>query len=131
MYHRIKSQSSGKTSLLFQRVLEHNHEEMSLEDIKLYLDTGQMQLFVANTEKEIVGLVTTEVVDYPRHSSLNIAHCAGDCFENWVEFEPLLQSHAKRNKCKTMELDGRRGWEKKLSPLDYQFKSIKLHKEVN
>ena len=37
---------------LFERVLEHNHDEMSLEDIKLYLDTGQMQLFVVNTGRD-------------------------------------------------------------------------------
>ncbi len=116
---------------LFEKVLPYNNEEMTLEDIKLDLDRGDMQLFVVCIPNEIVALVTTEIVEYPQHSALNICHCAGDHLEAWIELEPMLVEHAKRNNCKAIELRGRKGWVKKLQDYNYREKNVTLIKEVS
>lgn len=80
------------------------------QDVQDYCAQGDWQLWIATRPGELVGMATTEVMDYPR-ARLLFVHLAGAREGQAVTaMWPLVQTFAASQGCSALRLVGRRGW---------------------
>ena len=65
--------------------------------------------------KDLVGICTTTIFDYPSGRRLVIGHCAGDGMDGWLHLIDTLIDFAKTHNCIGVEIIGRRGWIRALA----------------
>ena len=89
-------------------------EEYGLEDIRKLLEKRDAQLWVILTEEhELKGCLVTEILTYPRLTTLRVMFGAGEQAKEWM---PLVRDvvipWARAHHCTAIEVDGRLGWER-------------------
>ena len=92
------SYSSGKysTSDVLDLVLEYDYP-----------------LWIAFNESDIMGVVVTRFINYPRKRYLSVEMCGGKDRVTWQKpMLEMLRNWAKDNKCDAIEAHGRIGWER-------------------
>ena len=95
--------------------------EMKAEDVYGKIKDQDMQLWVVfNEETEILAVITTELVNYPRKKVCRIVTLGGDFMDDWVI----------ENNCEAMETFCRKGFKKKLETFGYDETYIVLGKEL-
>lgn len=94
---------------------DYTYGRFLVSDIKDSLMTKDQQLWVAydpETE-DVYGAVVTEILTYPRITSLVMHFTGGIELPKWkAPMLALLQEFAKNNRCSVIESYGREGWEK-------------------
>ena len=96
------------------RMAPHSEGELEPEDFFEALTEGEMQLWVAIENKDIVASMVTQVVPYPRKRVLRIISIGGDGMDRWIEQLPMVEEWALSMGCTSLECWGRRGWLKVL-----------------
>ena len=96
------------------RMAPHSEGELEPEDFFEALTEGEMQLWVAIENKDIVASMVTQVVPYPRKRVLRIISIGGDGMDRWIEQLPMVEDWALSMGCTSLECWGRRGWLKVL-----------------
>ena len=87
-----------------------------------------MQLWISWTNK-VESAVLTQITDYPKFKVCRWFLAGGFNMKHWLdEMTNQVETWAKQNKCKRIELVGRKGWLKKLK--DYEAKHIVMTKEL-
>lgn len=81
-----------------------------LKDVKRWLESGELQLWVIWSPEEVVAIFCTEVVSFPKAKVLRIAYAAGTKMRRWVGFLPKLEEWAKSEGYTEIEIEGRPGW---------------------
>jgi hypothetical protein len=117
-----------EVSSFLQSALDHSRGEISVADIYKLVRMQRMQLWlVMDVINEVpmreilLGVIVTEVIDYPSTSSLRIVALGGERFSEWeVQADDLLVDFARRNNLDRIEIVGRKGWVRKLSKLGYE-----------
>ena len=109
-----------------------SQQEMNVDDIYQKLLTTDMQLWMVFSEDaEIVSVLTTEVVLYPRMKTCRIVTLGGKDMDNWVEqFLEVLEEWALENDCVAMETACRKGFIKKLEKYGYEHTYTILTKKL-
>ena len=87
-----------------------------------------MQLWISWTDK-VESAVLTQIIDYPKFKVCRWFLAGGSHLHLWMdEMTHQVETWAKQNNCKRIELVGRKGWIKKLK--DYEAKHIVMTKEL-
>ena len=106
---------------------------ISLEDIMDLHREDKVQLWILQSPgEEVAAVLVTEVLEY-RSGSKSMKMLAGGGVGSMAAgFNLLLdtvEGSARETGCKSMIVEGRKGWERVLS--DYRFAGIVLEKELN
>jgi len=109
-----------------------SRDEMSVTDIYERLSEARMQLWlVFNEDKEIISVLTTEIIDYPRKTVCRIVTLGGKDLDIWVEdLLETIEAWALENDCVAMETVCRKGFIKKLERFGYENAYTVLVKEL-
>jgi len=109
-----------------------SRDEMSVMDIYARLSEARMQLWlVHDDDKEIVSVLTTEVIEYPRKTTCRIVTLGGEKLDVWVEdYLETIEAWALEQGCVAMETICRKGFIKKLEKFGYENAYTVLVKEL-
>tara|TARA_R100000544_G_C2218217_1_gene55853 strand:+ start:681 stop:1190 length:510 start_codon:yes stop_codon:yes gene_type:complete len=94
--------------------------------------SGQQHLWLAfNEDKEIDGVGTTELVDYPNKRMLAIQFLGGDKFNDWVwDMLEKFNGFAKESNCDGIEATARQGFWKWLKQDDFEQSYVVYEKRI-
>ena len=109
-----------------------SRDEMSVMDIYKRLSEARMQLWlVFNENREIISVLTTEIIDYPRNTVCRIVTLGGKDLDIWVQdWLETIEAWALENDCVAMETVCRKGFIKKLEKFGYENAYTVLVKEL-
>tara|TARA_R110000796_G_scaffold80454_1_gene178149 strand:+ start:1134 stop:1562 length:429 start_codon:yes stop_codon:yes gene_type:complete len=109
-----------------------SRDEMSTFDIYHKIEDGSMQLWVLSDDNtEIVSVLTTEIVEYPRKTTCRIVTLGGKDLDLWVaDWLETLEAWALEKGCVAMETCCRKGFIKKLERFGYENTYTVLGKEL-
>ena len=79
-------------------------------------------------DDEIVGCIIVEDKSYPLSPGVSVEALGGSF--NFLIVVPMIEEYYKGLGYKFVELTGRKGWERKLQPLGYEFKSVIIRKKI-
>lgn len=100
---------------MLAEIQEHSEGELKPDDFLDNLMTGNMQLWIATEDKEILMSMVTEIIKYPQKKILRVIAISGKNFKELHErFNDMIESFAIQHGCSAMELWGRKGWKKML-----------------
>ncbi len=107
-------------------------EEQNTHDIYHKIKNQEMQLWIlSNDDKEIVSVLTTEIIQYPRRTTCRIVTLGGKDLDEWVEdWLNTLETWALENGCEAIETCCRKGFAKKLEKFGYENTYTVLAKEL-
>lgn len=105
---------------LINSALDYSDYKFTEKSVRDACIRKEMQLWVAESKKNIEACAVTQIVDYPGKKILIIMFAAGKFVENWLPFIHILDKYAYHNGCRSIEIYGRKGWVKKLSPFGYE-----------
>ena len=92
----------------------HSEGELSPEDFYEAITNGDMQLWTAIKDNEIMASMVTQIVPYPRKRVLRIISIAGEEMNGWIKYLHLIEDWALSVGCTSLECWGRKGWLKIL-----------------
>ena len=105
-------------------------QDTSTSSVYKALTEGYWHLWVAIGDTGIVCAATTSFVFYPSGKMCRVETVGGDGMDKWLFALKEIEEWAKLNGCIAMDIFGRKGWEKVLAPLDYNFEAILLRKRL-
>jgi hypothetical protein len=111
---------------------DKSRDEMSVMDIYAKLSQARMQLWIIfNDEREIISVLTTEIVEYPQKTMCRIVTLGGKDLDIWVEdWLDTIEAWALEKGCVAMETCCRKGFAKKLERFGYENAYTVLIKEL-
>lgn len=98
-----------------ERALADGPGRITADDVEEQLRAGGMQLWTLITsegEPEVLAVLVTEIIDYPRKRVLDLAFMAGDRMELWLAALPALEAWAVTQGIEQIQIQGRPGWER-------------------
>jgi len=113
-----------------QAALDRNHNFRDHTDVKENCKNGVEQLWVIADKKDNVhGVCITQIIQQPNYNVGLVRIATGHDLPLWVdkinEFENWAE---KKFYCKKIEIYGRPGWKKMLTPLGYEFSHVQMDK---
>ncbi len=115
---------------LIKKVLIKQQNGYTIDNIKEMLLKEELQLWTSYDETQIQGICITHIAIYPQHKICEVFMCAGQEIDSWLDFIEQIQTWAKSLNCDFMEIQGRRGWERKMQKYGYSFENVILRKEL-
>lgn len=100
------------------------------DDVLPLVRSGSIQLWVANNDVAIIGVVLTEVKIFPRTKVCNLIWFCGVEVLPFVPAVGGIEAWAAANDCDYMIIRGRRGWKRVLEPLGYELDGFQLVKPI-
>jgi hypothetical protein len=98
-----------------QGAADYTYGRFNVEDIRVALHNQPQQLWIAydDASEEIYGAVVTQILTYPRMSTLVMHFTGGKELPKWkAPMLELLQKYAKDSGASVIESYGREGWAK-------------------
>lgn len=95
-----------------------------VEDVERLMGQGKAIFFPGKN-----AAVIAEKVEYGPTAVLQVLWCVGD-MEEILSLAPGIEAMGRLLGCSSMLIEGRRGWEKALKSLDYEFWSVTLRKAL-
>ena len=109
---------------LVEKALSHADGELIPSDIRKHLDTGDLRLWVALQDRDIIASMVTEIIQYPRKKIVRVITVAGKDMSMWYDFLPMLEGYAVRNGCSSLEAWTRKGMTRKLKDWKHSYDII-------
>ena len=97
------------------RMSPHSEGELKPDDFYDLLVEGEMQLWIAVEDGNIIASMVSQVVPYPRKRVLRIISIGGEDMDKWIDNLPLVEEWALEMGCTALECWGRKGWLKVLT----------------
>jgi len=113
-----------------ERAVASGLGRIDADDVKAQLLEGGMQLWAlvtAEGEPEVLAVLVTEIMQYPRKRVLDLALMAGDRMDVWLEALPLLEEWAAAHGIDQVQIHGRKGWERVTG---YPARGVSLVKDI-
>lgn len=111
----LKAMALSECNKMLKRAAKYSGGRVEASDLAELVLIGKMDMFVALQGTKHIGVVLTEVVEYPRLSALNVAVVSGGDFGKWSKpMLDILEQHARLNGCCMITGTGRRGWMRRL-----------------
>lgn len=101
----------------------YNGNRYNAEDSMQEIRAGTKQLWIAEIDQSIVGVVITALMNFPQKKCCTIDICTGEKFSEWGDLVNEIEKWAILNECNQMFLIARPGMEKLLKEHNY----IKTH----
>ncbi len=112
-----------------ERCVPHSEGEMEAPDFYVALVDGEMQLWIAVEDEEVIASMVTQIVPYPAKKVLRVIAIAGEDMDKWFHFQPDLEEFAILMGCSSLEAWGRKGWKKILK--DWKDSYVVYTKELD
>lgn len=101
------------------------------EQIREGCINGRMQLWLMVDGSSVIGIVLTQIDDFPNGRSLRFLYLGGNGFKRSMIKEMLkIEAWAKKRGCKVVDFMGREEWAKLLKMLGYSSPGIVYRKEL-
>ena len=84
--------------------------ELDTQDYFDMIESGDMQLWIAEDDGGIFAMMLTEFVQYPRKKVMRIVSIGGREMNRWMKYFPALEAAALSVGCTGFEVFGRKGW---------------------
>jgi hypothetical protein len=113
--------------------LDHCYGELSESSIKALVAADRQQIWVALAGEgaELLGVILTEVTEYPCLRVLRIVLLQGISFRDWSGHARVaLEIFAREQGCERLEASGRKGLARLLAPLGFEVAYTTLIMEV-
>lgn len=108
----------------FEEALRHGGGAYALRDVREMVDDGRAQFWPSER-----GCVVTVVHDYPQRRILRVWLATGE----WEAFDRaagIADQIARNLGCDGVEIEGRKGWARKLAKHGYRMERVILTKDV-
>ena len=135
MYKMTPITSVPQLSSLFDQIKSHldlaltKAPEYEITDVIDEVVRGRSTLwYVEDPQETIVGVVTTQIKNYPKKTVGLVHLLGGSDIDKWVHTIATLETWAADNGCESMEIQGRRGWLKLLP--DYKEQRVFMTKQI-
>jgi hypothetical protein len=112
-----------------ERCVPHSEGEMEAPDFYVALIDGEMQLWIAVEDEEVIASMVTQIIPYPAKKVLRVIAIAGEDMDKWFHFQPDLEEFAILMGCSSLEAWGRKGWKKILK--DWKDSYVVYTKELD
>ena len=110
-------------------VAEGNPDLVQTEDVVDRIINRQSDLWVSTDESgDIVGCFVIGAAPYPRSKGIYTEALAGKLI--FMDFIPKVENFYKQFGYEFSEIIGRKGWERRLKPLGYNFSNITIYKRL-
>ena len=109
---------------------QNEQRELSIDDFLDCLMEGEMQLWIAVENKEIIACMISQFATYPQKRVLRIIFISGDGMDRWIENFPMVENFALMNGCTFLEVWGRGAWVKILKKWDWECKYHIITKDL-
>jgi len=104
-----------------RQALKYANGEMEVKDILRGFEEGRIQVWAVLENARIVGVATTQVVDFPRIAVLRVVTLQGKNLNAWMEaLLRALEQFCREHGLQRIEVVGRRGWVRKLAGLNFR-----------
>jgi len=115
-----------------QAALDRSGGYADHEHIKDQIKNNLMQLWVAWSEKDkkVYAVGVTELKQYPKYKTMNFRILTGEERVHWFKFLDAMETWARSQGVKKMELYARPGWERLLKPNGYVKTHVQLDKAL-
>jgi hypothetical protein len=114
-----------------QLALDAGAGHLWLEDVQQAAIKGLFHLIAIHIDEALCAVLVTELCQYPRKRALRVILGGGIGLDLWAtSVEAYLQAGAEAMGCDLIEIHGRPGWRRYLSPMDVQLESIILTRPV-
>jgi len=107
--------------------------ELSESSIKALIAAEKMQVWIALSGEgaELLGVIISEITEYPCLRTLRIVLLQGTAFRDWSGHARVaLESYAREHQCERLEASGRKGLTRLLAPLGFEPAYVTLIMEV-
>ena len=84
--------------------------ELDTQDYFDMIESGDMQLWIAEDDGGIFAMMLTEFIQYPRKKVMRIVSIGGRGMNRWMKYFPALEAAALSVGCTGFEVFGRKGW---------------------
>ena len=84
--------------------------ELDTQDFFEMIESGDMQLWIAEDDGGIFAMMLTEFIQYPRKKVMRIVSIGGREMNRWMKYFPALEAAALSVGCTGFEVFGRKGW---------------------
>ena len=113
-----------------QAALDRNHNFRDHTDVKENCKNGIEQLWVIADKKDNVhGVCITQIMQQANYNIGLVRIATGHDLPLWVDKINEFENWAfNKFKCKKIEIYGRPGWKKMLTPLGYEFSHVQMDK---
>lgn len=121
---------------LISKACETSNGRFTAESVRDQLESGVQILWILySTDNKMLVAMTTGISEYPGRRLLNIMFCGSDgdgvyWLEHREKIVPGLIEWAKMQGCSGIEVSGREGWEKVLSPYGFKKSYVTLEMEI-
>ena len=109
---------------LLDKALTHSEGELLSEDLAKHLDSGDLRMWVAMQDNEIIACMITEIITYPRKKIVRVITLAGRDMSMRYDFLPMLEGYAIRHECSALEAWTRKGMTRKLKDWKHSYDII-------
>ena len=114
-----------------ERAMKYGGGELWPEDVKEHLLEGRKQLWIVVEGNIVIASIVTEIATYPRKKVVRILMIGGDRLTEWGrDLHATLEKWAKRIGANSIEIIGRKGWERLMKEFGYKAAYTYLKKEV-
>lgn len=113
------------------QVKRTNDTVLNDTDVYNYLKSGEYSLWLVadNKTEEIIIVSTLAILQYPRNLVCRVVTLAGSRLEEWLlGYLFAIEDWARSNDCSYIEVEGRKGWVKKLT--EYKVDYYTLRKKL-
>ena len=105
--------------------------KIDIKDVYEASKQGAYLVWTVEDEGEIIAVITTRMVFYPKGYALALDFVGGDKMKDWIELVlSTLEAHARHNKCIPMEGFGRKAWQRFIGKFGWYPAHITYHKDL-
>jgi hypothetical protein len=107
--------------------------ELTIQDVFKLVFTHKAKIWLAfeETSHQLYGVAMTEDVEYPQYSNLRVTLLGGREMAQWRdEMDEAFCGYAKAQNLRFIEVVGRKGFQRMLENLGYEYAYTMLLKQV-
>jgi len=121
----------GEISVELQKPIEITPNKVDLDSVLNDAKNGAYLIWVVLCDEEVVAVVSTRIINYPKGKSLAMDFIGGTRMKEWLPLAmQSVEDHARHNNCNFLEGFGRRAWLKWLEKYDWKQAYITFQKEL-
>jgi hypothetical protein len=122
---QVLEREFDRCSPWIKAALSHTADSHRIGDVKEAVMMGRAHLWPTQN-----GCVVTTFSDFPASRLCQLWLMGGDFNEVFTKWNDVIESWAKDQGCDQIIVNGRKGWQRRLKSVGYEFASVVLAKRI-